>query len=69
MCTSVEYNSDLVQCNGQHISSRHMPVYGTLGRKYVQEDSDSEMEKSELTLSFHNLIRRGGYFVLILFFF
>lgn len=67
MCTSVEYNADLVQCNGQHISYQHKPVYGALGRKNICEDRDSEMERSELTLSFHNLIKRGRYFEFLIF--
>lgn len=44
-----------VLCNGQHITRQHQPVYTVIGT----ENNKQYMERSELTLSFHNLIKRG----------
>lgn len=52
MCTSVKS----IPCNGQHITYQHPNGYHMITdlREY------RHMEKNELTLSFHNLIKRGS---------
>ncbi|XP_048480960.1 phospholipase D2 [Plutella xylostella] len=56
MCTSVPYNGDFQQCNGQHISYQHSVGYEVL--KPICLANSILMDRSELTLSFHNLIKR-----------
>lgn len=56
MCTSVEF----VPCHGQHISYQHPNGYHMITN--LHEDSENRrMERKELTLSFHNLIKRGVF--------
>lgn len=60
MYTSAKF----VPCNGQHIiyQSNEYRVY----KDSVQDHLKHMASKSELTLSFHNLIKRGSVFFLIL---
>lgn len=56
MYTSVRF----VPCNGQHITYQHADGWAVVSR--VPEDLNyrKRMERKELTLSFHNLIKRGS---------
>ncbi|KOB76440.1 Phospholipase D1, partial [Operophtera brumata] len=54
MYTSVGF----VPCNGQHITSQHPPEYRALSQVHQVIDYTQRMERKELTLSFHNLIKR-----------
>lgn len=56
MYTSVGF----VPCNGQHISYQHSNGYRVITSEYNENNiTNKRMERKELTLSFHNLIKRG----------
>ncbi|XP_026745691.1 phospholipase D2 isoform X1 [Trichoplusia ni] len=55
MYTSVGF----VPCNGQHISYQHSNGYRVITSEYNENNiTNKRMERKELTLSFHNLIKR-----------
>ncbi|XP_075972616.1 phospholipase D isoform X2 [Anticarsia gemmatalis] len=55
MYTSVVF----VPCNGQHISYQHSNGYRVINSEYNENNiTNKRMERKELTLSFHNLIKR-----------
>lgn len=55
----------LVPRNGQHITSQHLPEYRVISQVHEDIDYMQRMERKELTLSFHNLIKRGSVCVWI----
>lgn len=56
-----------VPCNGQHISFQHPAGYRAINSENTENNiTNKRMERKELTLSFHNLIKRGKVFLLYL---
>lgn len=72
MYTSVGF----VPCNGQHISYQYSNGYRVITTEYNENNITNKrmerIDRKELTLSFHNLIKRGtvqcSMFVLVFFF-
>lgn len=62
MYTSVGF----VPCNGQHSTSHHPPEYRVISEVHEDIDYIQRMERKELTLSFHNLIKRGSVKIMVL---
>lgn len=54
-------SAGFVPCNGQHITSQHQPEYHVVSQVHKDLNyTQQNMDRKELTLSFHNLIKRGS---------
>lgn len=62
MYTGVEF----VPCNGQHITYQHADGWALITQVPEDIDNNRRMERKELTLSFHNLIKRGSVLLYLL---
>lgn len=56
MYTSVKF----ILCNGQNISYQYCNGCREVKQDLLEETTRERMERSDLTLSFHNLIKRGS---------
>lgn len=55
------YTSVSSKCNGQHITYQHPDGYRFINIEVIEDiEYKTRMERNELTLSFHNLIKRGS---------